>query len=481
MSENGKKRVVVLGAGPCGMTAAWELTKNGHDVVMVEKDGDVGGLCRTTSHIASADSFTPGEPYRFDLGGHRFITKNKRLMEMVVDLMKEDLLIAERKSVILLRGREFDYPLNMKNLFKNLDLVLFFRAGFDYLKQTMSRKGIDESSFEGWIRSQYGKTLYDLFFGPYTEKLWGISPREISADWAVQRIASLNLKDMLRNLFSVKKEDKRTFTKRFFYPKKGIGQMFDMIREEVERNGAKIHFDSTPESIEIDGDVVRSVTIKSNDGLTRIECDHVISTIPLDELSAIVAGADERDKLPELKYRALRFLNILVDKAAISGNTWMYVSEAKYFMTRIQEPNKRSPFSAPTGKTSIMLEIPCNVWDETYSASDDELFKRALSDLKDLGVDLTGKTSDYFSTYADHAYPVYDLKYKLHVKSLVDIINRNKNLVTCGRQGLFRYIFMDTAMEMGLFAADHVMGRASLDDVQNAGLEKALLEVKSIV
>jgi protoporphyrinogen oxidase len=480
MNDIGKKTVVVLGAGPCGMTAAWELILNGYNVVMVEKSDEVGGLCKTASHKASERSFTPNATYRFDLGGHRFITKNKRLMQMVVDLMREDLLVAERKSIILLRGKEFEYPLNIKNLFKNLDLYLFIRAGFDYLMQVSVKKGEDESSFEGWIKNRYGKTLYDLFFGPYTEKLWGISPAQISSDWAVQRIAALNLKDMLMRLIKLKKEEKRTFTKRFFYPKEGIGQIFEKIREVIEGKGGKIYFNSTPKQIKRDGDIVKSVTINANGEEKKIDCDYVISTIPLDQLSSLCVS-DDKKTLPSLSYRSLRFLNVLVDKNEISPNTWMYVSESKYFMTRIQEPKKRSPFSAPDGKTSIMLEIPCNVGDETYTSSDDKLFEKGMSHLKNLGVDLTGKTADYFTTYADHAYPVYSLDYRSNVRAMLDTVNRYKNLITCGRQGLFRYIFMDTAMEMGLFAADFIMGKATLTDVQGGGLEKDLLEVKSIV
>ncbi|MFC1855018.1 FAD-dependent oxidoreductase [Thermodesulfobacteriota bacterium] len=480
MSDN-KKRVIILGAGPCGLTAAWELSNKGYDVVVIEKDGEVGGLCKTTSHRASAESFTPGETYRFDLGGHRFITKNKRLMTMVTDLMREDMLVAHRKSVILLREREFEYPLNIKNLFKNLDFTLFMRAGIDYLLKPFLSGSVDDKSFEGWIKTRYGKTLYDLFFGPYTEKLWGISPTQISSDWAVQRISALDLKDMILNLMKLKNKEKRTFTKRFFYPKEGIGQIFDKMQVAVEQNGGKIYFNSRAESVEsVDGSV-RAVTINENGERKRIECDHLISTIPVDGLCDILVDDGEKGVLPKLSYRSLRFLNVLVDKEKISDNTWLYVSEAKYFMTRIQEPKKRSPFSAPDGKTSVMLEIPCNVGDETYSCSDEKLFDRGMDGLKALGFDLKGLSSDFFTTYADHAYPVYSLDYKENVAELIKVTNRYDNLITCGRQGLFRYIFMDTAMEMGLLAADKIMGSATMADIHSVGLEKDLLEVKSIV
>ncbi len=472
MTNPKKKTVVVLGAGPCGMTAAWELSNSGYDVILVEKDDGVGGLCRTNEL----------NKHRFDLGGHRFITKSERLLNMVLDLMKEKLLVATRKSVILLRGKEFEYPLAVKNLFKNLDFFLFARAIFDYSLKSFNWDEEAEKSFEGWIKNRYGKTLYDLFFGPYTEKLWGMSPAEISSDWAVQRIAALNLRDVILHLFKLKKDKKRTFTKRFYYPEKGIGQMFDCIRDHIEGNGVKIHLKSKPIEITTKNEIVKSLTI-DNDGDQRvIPCDFVVSTIPLNDFSALFVSEEEKLKLAEtLKYRSLRFLNVLVDKEQLSPNTWMYVSEAKYFMTRIQEPKKRSPKSAPVGKTSVMLEIPCDVGDDIYTCSDKDLFERGMADLKRIGVDLTGKTGEYFTTFADHAYPIYSIDYKERIQEHLDIVEKYSNVITCGRQGLFRYIFMDTAMVMGLKAADYVMGKANYDEVYNPGLEKSLLEVKSII
>ncbi len=468
------KNIVILGAGPCGMTAAWELVSNGYNVTIVEKDSAVGGLCKSISKGA----------YRFDLGGHRFISKSERLLNMVTSLMRDDMLLTERKSVILLQGREFEYPLAVKNLYKNLDFTLFAKAAFDYMKIALRSNGRDDHTFEGWIKNRYGDTLYDLFFGPYTAKLWGMSPSEISSDWAVQRIAAMKLSDVIMHLLRLKKDKKRTFTKRFYYPKKGIGQIFNKINEEITKKGAKVYLDSQPVSIGTrpsSAGAVRSVTIKTGEGLTELPCDHLISTIPLSELSALLHTGGRAGAPNGLSYRSLRFLNILVDKEEISQNTWMYVSEAKYFMTRIQEPKKRSPFNAPDSKTSVMLEIPCDVGDAAYTCSDDELFKKGLSALKRLGIDLAGSTTGYFSTYADHAYPVYSIDYKERIQEHLNIVRGFKNVMTCGRQGLFRYIFMDTAMVMGLTAADCVMGRAGTDDVYSHGLEKSLLEVKSIV
>jgi len=324
-----------------------------------------------------------------------------------------------------------------------------------------------------------------LFFGPYTEKLWGISPKFISSDWASQRISLLNLKDVLFRLLKLKKGTPRTYAKGYFYPKKGIGQMFDIMSEEISKMGGKIVLNATVSGINVNNDTVESVCYVQHGVARTINCDAVISTISLPDLIKAFPGhltKNITNHASTLRFRAVRFLNILVDLPDISDNTWMYVSEGKYIMTRIQEPKRRSPFSAPEGKTSVMLEIPCNENDETWSCSKEILLNRCLADLKELGIDIQDKVIDYFTTSVTHGYPVYSLDYSMHRQKLFDFLACYENLITCGRQGTFRYIFMDTAMEMGIAAAQNLMldNLCKKEDVQSMRSEKELLETTSI-
>lgn len=472
-----KKKILVLGGGPCGLSAAWELSRYGHDVTVIEKESRVGGLCITNEY----------KGYRFDLGGHRFISKNKELVENVCNMMGNELLTAQRKSVILLQGKTFEYPLSAKDIFLKMDLWTNLKAFTSYVIAAISRVIFRKKdiSFEDWIVNRFGRTLYNFFFGPYTEKLWGISPKLISTDWASQRISLLNLKDVIFRLFKLKKGTPRTYAKGYFYPKKGIGQMFDIMSEEISKMGGRIILNATVSGIQISKNGVESICYTQYGAAKTIDCDAVISTIPLPDLIKAFPGYQVQDVIhhtASLKFRSVRFLNILVDLPDISDNTWMYVSEGKYITTRIQEPKRRSPFSAPEGKTSVMLEIPCNENDEIWNCSGESLLKRCLADLKELGIDIQDKVIDYFTTSVIHGYPVYSLDYAMHRQKLFDFLDQYENLITCGRQGTFRYIFMDTAMEMGITAAQNLMldNACKKTDVQLMRSEKELIEVTSV-
>lgn len=476
-----KKRVVILGGGPCGLSAAWELSKNSDfEVTVIEKDAKPGGLCITNERNG----------FRFDLGGHRFISKNQGLVDDVCEMMGDEFLTPERRSVILMGGKEYKYPLSAKDILANMDLLTNVKCFADYLVKACSNKFNKRSddSFEDWVVNRFGRKLYDIFFGPYTEKLWGISPSKISSDWASQRISLLNLCDVVLRLFNLKGGTPRTYAQKYFYPKKGIGQMFDVMGEVIQSNGSSIIYNADVCRLNVDKDEVKGVIFEIEGKQENIDCDYVISTIPLTELVVSICGSGLnglQQHTDPLKFRGVRFMNIMVDRPDISRNTWMYVSEKEHLMTRIQEPKRRSPFSAPEGQTSVMLEIPCDVDDDVWSAKDDVIFDKSIKSLDKLGIKIKNEVIDYFSTYVTHGYPVYSVDYDLHCKHLMDYVHNYENIVTCGRQGTFRYIFMDTAMEMGLDAArelcsNHVIGKDVRDNIFSLRSEKELLEVTAV-
>ena len=447
--------VVILGGGPCGLSAAWELSRSGKAVVVVEAQSSLGGLCKTINY----------KGYNFDLGGHRFISKNDELINKIKALMGDDLLVSERISAIRLDGREFQYPLSAGDILKQTDIIFLTRCLVDYVYQTLYKKLRDspDTSFEDWIINRFGRKLYATFFKDYTHKLWGIPSSKLSSDWAAERISLLNLWDVVLRLCGLGREAPRTYAKRYFYPKQGIGQIFEYIAREIKQNGGNIVLNARFKKLLLEGGRVKGVVYESNGEDQVINCDWVVSTIPITDL---IYNQDRGGEYQEasnaarsLRFRSLRFLNILIDKPEIGRNTWTYIPDGKYIMTRIQEPNKRSPHNAPDGKTSLMLEIPCSYNDEVWNMQDDILFKRCIEDLLNLGIDIKDKVIDYFYTRERHAYPIYQLDYKLHLKKLFLWIDTIENIHTCGRNGLFRYIFMDRAMEMGFEAAMIVDGK----------------------
>ncbi|VAX16461.1 hypothetical protein MNBD_NITROSPINAE01-474 [hydrothermal vent metagenome] len=463
---------IVLGAGPCGLTAAWELAKRGVNVTVVEKDDVVGGLCKTVRH---------GD-YRFDLGGHRFISKDEELVEQVKTLMGNSLLRRSRKSCIRFKDRQFDYPINIPNILSQSSARDCFRFATGYLASAAGfyHSKAPKSSFEAWVDKSFGRPLNEYFFKPYTEKLWGISAGELSDEWAGQRISLLNAKDAILKSLSITREKPRTYAVHYLYPKHGIGQIFTAMADDIKRMGGKIITGFKPVEFKISESKIEGVVIENETGEGKIlTASKFLSTIPINELVKLLDPGSEEI----LGYRSLRFLNITLNGLTnLSDNTWMYTPEADIIMTRIQEPKRRSPLSAPEGKTSVMLEIPCLYMDKTWTMPDGELLDIVLADLKTLGLDLRPHVDEVFSSYAQNAYPILKLGSAGHVKSLRKKVARFTNIATAGRQGLFKYIFMDTAMLMGRQWARNILGesarRVTIDTIHS---EAKLLESESMV
>lgn len=458
--------VLIIGGGVAGLMAGIKLLEEKKSVILLEKESSVGGQCRTEVLNIGDDK------YRFDYGGHRFITNNEALLAFVEEILGDNLLIANRSSVILHQNRVYEYPLNLKNLLKIAPLKLLFGALFDTLKILLKLVKPDDKNFETWITSRFGATLYKNFFAPYTKKLWGIEPKNLSADWAGQRISLLDLKDVAKKLLFKNKKTVRTYAKSYRYPKYGFGELPKRMAQRFEALGGKIFLDSEVTNFEYTNNSITAVHTQNN----SFKADNIISTVPLNEMS-LKMGYESG-----LKFRSLRFLCIGLDIEDFSPHTWQYVSDYELLPTRIQEPKRRSEFMSPKGKSSIMLEIPCNKNDKIWNMDKDELLKIVICDLKKLGFDIEDKIIESFSFSAQHAYTLMDINYDIKRDDAIRYLNRFNNLVMAGRQGTFRYIFLDTAMETGLMAAQKILGDSSIskEKIYNHRNEKTVIETKSI-
>ncbi|WP_375749582.1 FAD-dependent oxidoreductase [Vibrio sp. HN007] len=472
MNTSSNKQVVILGAGPAGLMAAWELNEAGHQVTLIEKEEFAGGMCATQTFKGKE-----GE-YRFDFGGHRFITKNPKLLSFVDELLSDDLMFAQRKSVIRYRGKKYQYPLEMMDLIKNAPLSLLFGGGFDLFMQLFKTKPEDRSkvSFAEWTESRFGKTLYTHFFEGYTAKLWGINPRELSGDWASQRISLIDLKDIARRMLPGKRSNIRTYARQYRYPKWGFGQLYTRLAEELEKQGVRIIYNAEVTGLQVsENGTIEQVEFSKGLEKHTLYAEHLISTLPL-PLMTKLTGFDS-----ELEFRSLRFMNMPMETQNISDNTWQYLSDPHILGTRLQEPRRRSSFMSPEGKTSVMIEIPCNKNDEIWSMDGGELRKRVLDDLDSLNVDPELSTGEFFTSYSEHAYPLMDMSYQEKREKAIKHLAQFPNLVMTGRQGTFRYIFTDTAMEMGMMAAQSVMdGKDRQREIFDYRNEKTVIEVQSV-
>ncbi len=458
--------VVIIGGGVAGLMAGIELASAGKKVILLEKEDVVGGQCKTEVLKNKNDE------YRFDYGGHRFITNNEHLLDFVEDTLGDELLVAQRSSVILHQDKMYEYPLNIRNLLKIAPVSLLIGAFYDTLKIIFKITKPDDTNFKTWITSRFGKTLYKNFFGPYTEKLWGIKPERLSADWAGQRISLVDLKDVAKKLLFKNKKTARTYAKSYRYPKYGFGSLPLKMADKFKKLGGTIVTNAEVTSFTYDDSRIQTVHVNDDSYLAS----QIISTMPLNEMS-LKLGFDSK-----LEFRSLRFLCMGLDVEDFSPHTWQYVSDFDLLPTRIQEPKRRSPSMSPKGKSSIMLEIPCNKGDKIWEMDEDDLLEIVKKDLKKLKFDIEDKIVDHFSFITEHAYTLMDVDYNEHRDKTISYLDRFDNLIMAGRQGTYRYIFLDTAMETGLMAAQKILDDSSItkEKIYNHRNEKTVIETKSV-
>jgi len=306
----------------------------------------------------------------------------------------------------------------------------------------------------------------------------GRSPREISADWAAQRISLLNLWDVLLLLFKIKKEQPKTYAARFHYPPGGIGRIYERLAERAEGAGAEVRLGARATEIRRrDGAGTRVSYLREGREESEV-ADFVISTAPLPRLLEMLpeAPAEAADAAARMSFRGLRFLNLIVNRPVITDNTWIYISEPEYFFFRVQDLRNWSPSLCPPGKCAVELEIACDAGDEKWRMPDDEVKDICMRDLAAVELDIAGDVEAYASSFDEYSYPIYDIDYKEKLKAVLDFVWPRENLLTIGRGGLFRYNNMDHSIKMGLLAARYIAGGEGRDNILEIAKEQSVFE-----
>jgi protoporphyrinogen oxidase len=454
-----------MGAGPAGLTAAYELIKQNVPITVVEKDPSyVGGLARTVEHNG----------YRFDIGGHRFFSKNQEVEDLWTEILGAEMLTRARLSRIYYRGRFFAYPLKAANALWNLGLVETVRCLASYARARLVPIA-HPRSFEDWVRNQFGWRLYRIFFKTYTEKVWGISTTELSADWAAQRIKSLDMWLVLKSaLLPHRKPSRRddvvtTLIDSFRYPRLGPGQMWERVAAICSERGMPVQFGRSVDRIKHDRGRVSAVITRGPSGDTE---EHggtdFVSSIPIRQLVARLdppAPDSVRKAADSLSYRDFISVALMIDKAEVFPDNWIYIHDPAVRVGRIQNFKNWSPDMVPDrAKTCLGLEYFCFEGDGLWTSDDATLIKLATDELGQLGVCSADQVFDGVVVRQAKAYPVYDDAYQAHVDVVRAYLRTELfNLHLAGRNGMHKYNNQDHSMMTALLVARNIATGSTYD------------------
>ena len=443
--------ILIIGAGPAGLTAAYELSKHGHTGTILEADDVVGGIARTVER----------DGYRFDIGGHRFFTKVRQIEELWDEMLGEEMLRRPRMSRIYYGGKFYDYPLRATNALKNMG---FIRAGtcmLSYFKARVFRNK-NPRNYQEWVTNQFGAKLFNMFFKSYTEKVWGIPCTEIGADWAAQRIKGLSLGEAVRNaLFGQKRGGiVKTLINEFRYPKYGPGQLWENCAKTLESKGWKIRFKTKVVGAKLENGRVTSLTVKDESGRTEeLPADHVFSSMPLRSLLRGMTPQPPQpviDAANALSYRDFLTVVLVIDKDELFPDNWIYIHAPEVRMGRIQNFKSWSPYMVPDQtKTCLGLEYFVNEGDDLWSMRDDELVKLGYEELQRIRL-ADGPLVKGYVVRMPKAYPVYDTGYQQRLDVIRAFLEPIENLYCIGRNGQHRYNNQDHSMATAIIAARNV-------------------------
>ncbi|MFM9108592.1 MAG: FAD-dependent oxidoreductase [Chloroflexota bacterium] len=472
-------RTVVLGAGPGGMCSAYVLSKAGRPVVVLEKAPFVGGLARTIRRQTAEGEF------RFDIGGHRWFTKNEELNDLFREVVDDELLWVNRISRIYFDGRYVDYPLRIANALRAMGPVVSARALADYGRQRLrSRlKPQPVTSMEDAYIDQFGPTLYRLFFQRYSEKVWGLPCDRMSGDWVTQRSKGRSLLTAIKDAVVPSRGKVVSLIDEFMYPRGGFGRFSERMADAVTAAGNEIRLDSGVTRVHHDGRRVTGVTVERDGAGEVVSGEQFISSIPLSMLARIMdppAPPEVIEAAGQLTFRNIITVNLMIRKPRVTADTWLYVHDRNILFGRWHEPKNWSPDMVPDpGLTSLVVEYFCSFGDEIWSMSEEELVEQTVRHLADdLGFLRREEVIDGFTVRAPRAYPSYVIGYEKPLAVVKDYIARFENLQIIGRYGTFRYNNTDHSIETGLLAAKNLLGERH--DLDRVNADREYHEIKRL-
>ncbi|HSL43680.1 MAG TPA: NAD(P)/FAD-dependent oxidoreductase [Anaerolineales bacterium] len=450
MEHNKSRQVVIIGAGPAGLTAGYELTKHNIRPIVLEQYDKVGGLARTENY----------KGYHFDMGGHRFFTKSEPVNEMWHEVLGDEFLRRPRLSRIFYQDKFFYYPLKIWNALTGLGVWQAILIMLSFIRwQIFPYK--KEETFEQWVTNRFGKRLFEIFFKTYTEKVWGIPCSELKAEWAAQRIKNLSLKSALMSMVVKPGDSITTLIEEFHYPRLGPGMLWNEVKNQIEKRDGKVHLNSPVMRIHRTGNYVDYVVVSQNgSGEQIIPGTNFISSMPVSEFVKkiepvpphVLAAANK------LSYRDFLTVCLIVNKKELFPDNWIYIHSPEVKVGRIQNFKNWSPDMVPDpSKTSLGLEYFCTEGDDLWNMRDEDLMELGKHELERIGLAKAGDVVDGCVFRVPKAYPVYDAEYADYLKVVREFVEGLENFQTIGRNGLHRYNNQDHSMITGSLAVRNLL------------------------
>jgi len=443
-------RVAVIGAGPAGMTAALQLSRDGVEVDVYEADQCVGGLARSLDLWGQ----------RVDLGPHRFFSTDARVNRLWLDVVGDRYAMVDRLTRIYFKRRFIAYPLKPLNSIFSNNLPEAALCLASYLKQQLRFRSptTDDASFETWIVRRFGRRLFEMFFKSYSEKLWGIPCDELSADFAAQRIKQFSLPEAVKSALWPRRANRhKTLADRFAYPLGGTGSVYESMADRLREYGGRVHLDCPVRCVLHDNRHVRGIELHQG----RLEYyDHVISTMPLTSLVRGMADVpvEVQAAVDSLEFRNTMLVYLHVDSESLFADQWLYIHAPELQTGRVTNfRNWAPPLHGRRQTTILAVEFWCNDSDPIWNAADDRLIEQATGELRSIGLLRDERMLAGHVVRLRRCYPVYRRGYHEHVERIADYLRGFRGLTLIGRYGTFKYNNQDHSILMGILAAENLL------------------------
>ena len=473
--KNSADNILILGGGPAGMSCAVELSNEGKNSTIIEKDRQVGGLAKT---LVFGD-------FKTDIGPHRFFSKNQYLYDFIEDLLGEQWIKVDRHTRFFIDNKFFTYPVDLPEALRKVGPYKAFRMLSDYMYEKAKSKIRKPKikSFEDYVVTNFGRTLAEFNMINYTEKIWGVSCKKLSSLQGEQRLKGLSVTEILKDYASRKlhvggSSNAKSLVDQFYYPDTGTGLIYEAMKERVVKEGSQVFLNSSSKEIKVSKNKIISVVVDENGKEVTYNPNFVVSSIPITDLVRSItpqAPGNVLNALSKLQYRSQVYLFLTLNKASLSNDNWIYFHEKNIPFGRIYEPRNNSVKMSPKGKTSIFIEFFCFEGDDVWNMSKDELVDLSVPVFKKIGFFGRRDIINSYKLSNRNVYPIYDLDFNKNLNIVKKYLDSIENLQYIGRPGRFKYNNQDHSLEMGILAARTIIDHKKYD-IESVGSEVEYFE-----